>query len=483
MKRRDFIKNTGAATFAGMMTLKGMNVSMSASNEKDSRPNILYIVTDQQSWDMMSCAGNKYVNTPALDRMAANGVRFTNAYCPNPLCVPSRMSMVTGRMPSEMNMHENNSQDSVIPPEFAETGLGHLMNAAGYDTAFAGKTHLGRHLNLDMVGFDNYLTKDEREECARVTADFIKQDRDKPFFLITNLINPHDICHMAIRAHPVREFDFIILKKCVTEQEMLDEALKLPEGVDEETFFKEYCPPVPPNYDPIEGEPQAMQDYLDKRPFMRWIRENWTDEDWRMHRWAYARLTERVDREIATIMEALEETGQWENTIVVFSSDHGDNDASYRTEHKSLPYDSSAKIPFIVSRKGMARSGETDERLVMNSLDFFATACDYAGIEKPATKPGMSVRPLVEGKETPWRDSLVVETELGRMIRNDRYKYIVFECGAEQLLDLQEDPWETKNVIGDPALADVTADLKKKLYDYVHSINDPFGTQYVKKPA
>jgi choline-sulfatase len=154
---------------------------------------------------------------------------------------------------------------------------------------------------------------------------------------------------------------------------------------------------------------------VDKREFQLWVRRKWTDRDWRLHRWAYARLTEQVDREIGVVLEALRESGRDKDTLVVLTSDHGYQDASHWLEHKEVLYEEAIRIPFIVSGKGVAKPGAADrQHLVSNGLDLIPTLCDFAGIPKPASLRGYSVRPLVEGRGVPqWRDCLVVENHLG----------------------------------------------------------------------
>jgi choline-sulfatase len=483
MKRRTFLQASAAAG-ASMFMPQSRTGRARGADKKDDRPNILYIFTDQQSSSMMSCAGNEYVKTPAMDSLARAGTRFDRAYCTNPVCVPSRMSMVTGHFPSEMNVKSNNAKQSEVPAEFVRDAMGHLMTQAGYDVGYAGKVHLPDPLKLDKIGFDNYLTKDQRDECAAESARFIKARRDKPFFLVTSLINPHDICYMAIRDKVVSSFDKALIRNGQLPISRLDEALERPEGVSDEEFWNELCPPLPPNYEPLDDEPEAIAKLLSRRAFRVNARENWSEEMWRLHRWAYARLTERVDAQIGLVLQALRESGQEENTVVIFSSDHGDNDASRKTEHKTLPYDEAAGIPFIVSQKGTTRVGVDRRHLVSNGLDLIPTLCDYAGIEKPSHMQGRSVRALAEGrKDDGWRSDLVVQCEIGRAVMMGSYKYIRFDEGAndEQLFDLSSDPYEMDNRIDDPALGDVRARLRRALSRQIHGIDDRFGQAYVPK--
>ena len=147
---------------------------------------------------MLSCAGNRYLKTPALDSLAAEGTRFEKAYCTNPVCSPSRFSLFTGRMPGEINLFYNEEElyRREPPREILEKGLGHLMRSAGYDTHYGGKEHMPSSEIADY-GF-NSICRDERDGLSDACVDFLKTPRDSPFFLTASFINPHDICFMAI---------------------------------------------------------------------------------------------------------------------------------------------------------------------------------------------------------------------------------------------------------------------------------------------
>ena len=160
------------------------------------RPNILVIMTDQQSAHMMSCTGSKWLKTPALDGLAASGIRFERAYAANPVCVPSRFSLQTGRMPSSIGMKWN--EDLPVPDTVIEQSLGALFHAAGYETVYAGKVHLpGALKRIEFNGYRD-LTRDDRQGLADVCTEFLREPHEKPFFLFASFINPHDICYLAI---------------------------------------------------------------------------------------------------------------------------------------------------------------------------------------------------------------------------------------------------------------------------------------------
>ncbi|MCP4310962.1 MAG: sulfatase-like hydrolase/transferase [Bacteroidetes bacterium] len=439
---------------------------------KQERPNIIYIYTDQQSETMMSCSGNEYLETPAMDYIANRGIRFTRAYATNPVCAPSRVSMMTGRFPgyfsdSDGNQARENGGAQSIPEvseEVKATTIAAYLKKAGYDLVFGGKEHLPPSLTPAALGF-NDITDDERDVLSEKAAQYIKGEHKNPYFMIVSLINPHDICYMATRDFANARTLEHLRKKVKIEMETLDQAIQLPEGVSKEQFFAEYCPPLPPNFEPQEDESLAIASLLDRRQFRRSAREEYTEEQWRMHRWAYARLTEMVDAQIQAILDALKESGQEEHTLVIFSSDHGDMDASHRMEHKTTLYEEAANIPFAAMWRGHIPAGQVNyKNLVSNGLDLLPTVCDYAGIKGQSDPRGRSLRPLFEGKDTGWRKTLGVESEIGRMVVDeDGYKYLRYDAAGkeERLMDLNEDPYETSHFTNNKTHSEVLSRLRK----------------------
>lgn len=416
-------------------------------------PDILIILTDQQSANMLSCAGNRYVSTPAMDRLAARGVRFDRAYCTNPVCAPSRFSLVTGRMPSEIGMRRNEDDATIepVPAIMREQALGHLLRQAGYETVYGGKVHLPG-LSPEDIGFD-FITRDERGGLARTCADLLEQPHHRPLCLFASFINPHDICYMAIRDFPVSALEQDIIRHGQVELASVDEALQLPPGMSAEEFMAGMCPPLPDNFEPQLGEPEAVSLLLQQLPFRHEARRHYTDHQWRMHRWAYRRLTERVDHEIGQVLDALHASGRENNTLVIFTSDHGDIDSAHRMDHKIAFYEEACRVPLIMAGPGVARGGQVDcEHLVSNGLDLLPTLCDVAGVPVPLGLPGHSLWPLLQGHcVTGWRPAIPVESEIGSMVVTDRYKCARYDVGRdlEQLVDLQLDPGETRNLVTD----------------------------------
>ena len=465
MKRRDFVKTTAAASLAavGGVSAQGREApafakaSSSAKATADQtadktarRPNIIYIFTDQQSATMMSCTGNKYLKTPAADYLAANGMRFERAYTPNPVCVPARTSMMTGWLPDSHGIRRNsNSNNFNKKHNYEETNIAAQLRKAGYALAYGGKTHLPKEVYPDVLGFE-VMSTGRKMDLSEDAVQFITRKHDKPYYLVLSYINPHDICYF---------FRTDLGKKHALVEELRAKAEAIP------NFHEsEQCPPLLPNSEPQPDEPEA---YQAMRSITLDNKKNITEEDWRLSRWMYARMTEIVDAEIQVVLDALQETGQEENTVVIFSSDHGDNEGAYRLHGKSTFNEQSIRIPFIVMDKGgdQKAGSVNNQHLVVNGLDLLPTVLDYAGVPNAHGDPrGRSVRPLVEGKEVPWRDDIGVESALGRMVMNDRFKYIEYDIDRNievRLRDMKDDPHEKAHCTNDPERASDLARMKE----------------------
>ena len=454
MKQHDIMK------YSALIACMPLTIEFASENKRSfEKPNIIYIITDQQNASMMSCAGNKWLKTPGMDYIAENGIRFTRAYCTNPVCSPSRVSMMTGRFAGIFKDNKGRqvreNDGSVKIPEISDkvkqTTIAAFLKKAGYELIYGGKQHLPKPLSAVELGF-RVITNDERGILAEKTENEIKAKHDKPYYMVVSLINPHDICYMAIRDFAISEQVKKFIENSNVECSTLDKALQMPDGVTEQDFFEKYCPPLPPNYEPQKDEPKAVKSLINRAAglpnsdFIKMAREKYTDNDWRRHRWAYARLTELVDKSVQTILNALRESGQEKNTIIIFSSDHGDMDAAHHLLHKTAFYEESANIPFMAMWKGHIPAGQVDDdHLVSNGLDLLPTVCDYAGIIGVADHRGRSLRPLFEGKDVDWRETLGVESEIGRMvISKEKFKYMKYDAVSteEQLFDLNQDPYE-----------------------------------------
>lgn len=413
--------------------------------DEAEKPNVLLIITDQQHAGMLSCTGNPRLTTPALDRIAARGMRFERAYCANPVCVPSRFSMFSGLMPSAIGLGGNGQIDKPLPEAVAHNTMGNIFRRAGYRTAYGGKVHLpgtgkaavkeGRP-GIANYGFDEYLTADERDGLSEACVRFLSEKHDRPFLLVASFINPHDICGIRNK---------------------VSSRTGMPPGLTMEEFIANHCPPLPANAAIPEHEPDLLDASLFKGAHAHRgeTRRSFTDDDWRIYRWNYARLIEDVDRQIGLVMEALEQSGLADDTLVVFTSDHGDMDGAHRLGQKMMPYEEAIRVPFLIAGAGMPQGAVDREHLVSTGIDLIPTLCDCAGLETPRELPGRSVRPLVGGNAVaPWRDTLLVENGISQTILTMPFKYTLFREGTrrEQLVDLEQDPGEMRNLAVDPAM-------------------------------
>jgi choline-sulfatase len=443
--------------FAGLMFCSGITsvagkTVLNKNAISSTKPNILFIITDQQAATMLSCGGNEYVKTPNLDKLSDSGVRFNRAYATNPVSVPSRFSMMTGFMPSQVNAEANDLLKKNVPEEVLSGAMGFVFKEAGYKTVYGGKIHLpgtsGEYDNVGLYGFKN-ISLDYREKLAETCANYIKQKHDSPFIMVASFMNPHDICYMAVNAWNIARNQKPMLGE---PWKILQNAIKIPSGMSEEVFFKTVCPPLPENFEVPNGElPEAVGL---NAAFMKYVREKWGEREWRLHRWAYKNLTEIVDKEIGIVLKALEDSKIENNTLVVFTSDHGDMDASHRLEHKGVFYEESVRVPLILKWKGHINPGVVDnDNLVMTGLDIFSTLCDFAAISKPANLNGVSLKNILTGENpNPKREYIVSETKNARMLLTKEWKYMVSgnSVKEEMLFNLKADPGEMENLAQKP---------------------------------
>ncbi len=425
------------------------------------RPNILFIITDQQHAEMMSCAGNRYLKTPAMDSLARGGIRFENAYVVNPVCVPSRISMATGVMPGRLGVF-NNGIKANVPREVDANSLGKLIKSAGYDTFYGGKVHMCPELNPLDAGYDEFF-QDRRDVLPTACIEFIKRKRDKPFFAVASFINPHDIC-FAYSAYKGKS-----PKGPSSVEHLYRQAAALP---------LDKLPPPPENYAIPPGEPDAIEIF--SRPTAvtpsGTMRKEYDVREWRIYRWIYCRLTEQVDSRIGQILDAVKRNGLEEKTLIIFTSDHGDMDASHRLASKGRFYEESVGVPFLMKYKGPILPGKVDdEHLVSSGLDILPTLCDYAGVAVPKSLLGRSLRSIAEGKRVnDWRPYVVSENHTGRMIRSERFKYCVYNEGEirESLVDMKHDPGEMKNLTSLTEYKDALIEHRNYLNQWIEESGD-----------
>lgn len=403
---------------------------------KDSPPNILLIIADQHTGSVMSQRGYSYIKTPGIDKIAEAGVTFTRAYTTYPVCKAFRKSMMTGLLPSKIS-------DATRHPS-----LGKTLNEAGYETVYHGKWHVGEtriDKSADWHGFETYDGRQRDTTTRERVVEFIRQEHDRPFFLVTSFMNPHDACELARRMSGID-----------------DDYKDVP--IDEDIPI-ELTPPLPANFAVPENEAEGFSLRRGSEPgepmFRKHPTKYWTEDQWRQYMYGYDRLLEMVDAHIKLVIDELEAQGLLEDTVIIYTSDHGDGHAAHKWNQKMTFYEEAINVPFIISWKGKTKAGYLDEQTLSSTgLDIFPTILRFAGVPVPDSLHGLDLAPQVladpAGEDLPEREYVVSEINQanfkGRMVVTRNFKYILFDGGKnrEQLFDLANDPGELRPVTYDP---------------------------------
>lgn len=441
------------------LIFSGINTGLSQAvvNKK----NVLIIMTDEQSGDAMSnVIGNKYLHTPNMDYLAEHGVQFTRAYCANPLCTPSRSSMFTGRYPHDLEIQDNTNKKT--DPKLFPT-MGNIFSANGYETGYVGKWHLP-FLQADKSGHgfqwmeNNRLGGGDSLLPASATK-FMNMKRDKPFLLVVSFLNPHNICEWA-------------------------RGEKLPDGSIGKIPGVDALPPLLPNHEPTRNESDInrdMRNSIQANP--KFPVGDFTDVKWREYRWAYYRMVEKVDAQIGEVLNALKSSGQWDNTLIVLASDHGDMQGAHRWNQKTVFYEEASRVPFILCGPGLP--AKKINTLVNTGVDLIPALCAYTGIKPVVRLSGYNIlqknwksRYVVVSNKLPVGKNIFPEREKfepeGRMVRSDRYKYWIYDEGKqrESLFDISKDPGEMNDLARLPEYKKILEQHRNYLKEWAEKYND-----------
>ncbi len=436
---------TLARTFA--LTLFVFGPALAAA-ESAPRYNVLLLMSDEHNPRVLRCAGDPLVQTPHFDSLAARGVRFTAAYCQNPICVPSRVSLVSGRMPSNLATFGNTANQKYG----GITTLADAFNTAGYHTAWFGKTHwgeprfqdYGRGKNLaadaaadadetlSRLPQDSFVSPWPAEKNPEhVTADqalaFLDDHKTKPFFLGVSFVKPH--------------FPFTIQQK----------------------YYDLYAGKVAP---PRAGENLITGlPAISKQEREKYNHAGATEADILRTKAIYYGMVTYVDEEFGRILQKLDALGLRENTIILYTADHGEMLGDRGLWYKNSFYDGSATIPFIWSFPKALPSGRVVATPAMN-MDVFPTLMDLCALPKPAGLEGTSLLPVMLDTDSGAQRVALSENFrgnfAGRMIRTARWKYFFYTGGEEFLYDLAADPGEETNLAARPEHRALADDLKAK---------------------
>jgi len=448
LSRRDFVIGAGAAV-ASLPFLR-----LDDAFAADKRPNFVFILTDDHRWDAMSCAGHPFLHTPNIDRIAKEGVRFTNAFVTTALCSPSRATFHTG-----MYVHSHGIKDNKTQwPDKIPTYSG-LLQKAGYDTAFIGKWHMDNQ-DGPRPGFNRWVSfqgqgpyynptlnvDGERVPSTGYTTDlltehavkWLKQPRSEPF----SLCLWHKACHEPFAP-------------AVRHSKLYENApIPHPESLD----------------DTLEGKPSWQQkNRPDAKPSAQAEQRKQTREQ-RIR--DYCRTIVGIDDSVGRVLRTLEEMGVLDSTVVVFAGDNGFLWGEHGQGDKRCMYEESIRIPLVMRYPACIKPGTLSDNIVLN-IDVCPTFLDLAGVPIPETVEGKSWRPLFSGRDRGWRTDFLYEYDLEppsvrkptvRGIRNERWKYIEHPDypGEYELYDVQTDPLEMHNLINDPKYAKTLAGMRTR---------------------
>jgi len=433
------------------------------------RENILIITADQLTFRALQAYGG-HAQTPNLDRIANGAIRFDRCYTPCPMCQPARSALWCGRYPHETTVISNNGmfREECTNPSF--TTIGDVFTQGGYEAVHFGKRHDAGALRgfactpekvTDIAGTAALpFTRDTK--CDRHTADVASEwlrnragTHDKPYIAVVEFINPHNIC----------------------------EWIGANEGVHETLPLPGELPPLPENFafDDIANRPRAVQ-YICCSHRRQTQTTGWTPDDFRAYIAAYYAYIAQFDKEMGLVLDALDASGEAENTMILFTADHGDHMAArgMTTKHAAF-YEEVMRVPLFLRLPGKAKGGTVDTPVSL--LDIFPTLCSYAGLAAPETLRGVDLLALANGAKpnrayiaSEWHTEWGYTVAPGRMICTDSLKYTYYAQDGEELFDLQNDPYEKKNVIADSAYATAAETMRGYLRAFAAETNDDIFT-------
>ena len=457
------------------------------------RPNIIFIMTDDQTVDDMSCYGNPILKTPNMDRLANEGMRFTRCFCTNSLCAPSRASILTGCY-SNINGITGNSEilDNVERLNPALPTFPELLGQAGYYVALIGKYHIRQ----DPVGFDEWQILPG--QGLYFDPDFIENGVQKNYKgYVTDIITDKALDFLQ-RTDPTRPFCLLYQHKGphrpfqpAPRHAHLFDNIELPYP---ETFNDDYATRrIAKLAEDMKIEISLAGDYddlpkhLSEQEKKKWIFQRFVKDHYR--------AVVGIDENLGRVLNYLDQLGITEDTLIIYTTDNGFFLGDHGWYDKRFMYEPSLRIPLVIRYPKLVLPGQVSDQLVLN-VDFAPTILDIAGVPVPDCMHGRNLRPLLEG-HTPgdWRQSIYYHyyedswrayrnfkpKELSDTtytnyftvhrvgphhgIRTDRYKLIEYytEDIYWELFDLQTDPHEVKNLYGEPGNGDITRKLTQEL--------------------
>jgi N-acetylglucosamine-6-sulfatase len=444
----------------------------SPADRPQPRPNIVVVLVDDMRWDEMRVAGHPFIETPNMDRLAREGARFLNAFATTPLCSPSRANFLTGQY-----AHTNGIIDNTARPSHNLATFPVALAGAGYDTAFFGKWHMGND-DTPRPGFAHWVGMAGQGEAVDPVLNVDGQRRPNPGY-VTDILTDYAVkfversrttpflvylAHKAIHPNITQRADGSLVE--IPGQPGGFVAAERHRG----RYVGQTMPRRQNALGPPTGKP-ALQRKIDNLPPLG-LKTRTTDDEMR----GRLEMLLAVDESLGRILDSLTRTGQLDNTIVVFTSDHG----YFYGEHglsaeRRLAYEEAIRIPLLVRYPRSVPAGRTPTEMVL-SLDLAPTLLELAGLVPGSGIQGRSFVPVLAGRATGWRSSFLVEyytdTVFPRVrnmgyvaVRTERHKLIHYLelQDMDELYDLEADPFEQRNLIADPAAAAALAAMRTEL--------------------
>jgi len=458
--------------FLAASAATALGASAARADEATQRPpNILFVLTDDQRHDFMGCAGHPFLQTPQMDSLAREGVRFTNAFVTTPICAASRASILTGSYARSCGVHDFGTP---IPADLFTKTYPMRMREAGYRTGFVGKWGIGGQSPAEDFDFfeglpwggqyfdprgetEQHLTSLLADHCI----DFLKGcSQDQPFCLSLSTFAPH--------AHDYAERPFP------------------PDPALEDLYADAEVAP-PPLSDPAIFE--ALPEFLrESEGRVRWENRFTTPEHYAESVRDYCRLITGIDISLGRIRETLEARGLADNTVIIFTSDNGFFLGERGQADKWYAYEDSIRVPMIIfdPRAPQTRRGLTVDAMALN-IDLAPTMLEYAGLAVPGAMQGASLLPWMRGERPDWREDWFFEHLFERHniprsegIRTETHKYfrwIDSDPLIEEAYDLVADPLETINLVSAPEHAGTVAALRARYHEYREKLPDRWSAR------
>jgi arylsulfatase A-like enzyme len=448
-------------------------------------PNILLINVDQLRYDSLGCTGNPVVKTPHIDALAAAGISFSAAYTPLPSCCPARQSLLAGVMP-EQHGGLWNYNGGVLPVE----GLSPQCNIwvqrlrdAGYRTAYLGKWHVHPELDPTHFGFETF--DDPPHDNFTTPHKAVKypvENNPWPEFPIGHYETlPVEQCHTHVLAGACIERIDSFRADGGPWHIRLDFSEPHLPCVPAEPFASmvppESLPPWPNFDETFEGKP-----YIQQQQLRNWCIEDWTWKEWSVYLSGYYGIISQLDDAVGRVVHHLEETGQMEKTIVIFTTDHGDAAGSHRMMDKHyVMYEEETHVPLAIRWDGVVEPGRVNDDFISHFLDLPVTLLELLDLPVPKEYQGLGFLPQLRGEPAPHPREFAFSSYNGqqfglycqRMIRDRKYKYVWNATDMDELYDLENDPYEMNNLAAAGEDSDLCRSYRLKVHELFSGLNDP----------